>query len=137
MRSMTLYRAIVSLPDHMTEYARRAQERIVFFDLPVGKNAGRHLEQILSAVWGIDTAGWVECGFIYNINSEHELLSEHAFGAADTGDLRLFETGAYGGNVIYADLDDVDLFVPPCVRARLSLALAKLKPAASGEKGGA
>lgn len=123
-----LHRAIVSLPQHMTERDKPLQERIVFFEVPAGTDVGRgeYLEKLLAVTWGIDTTNWCENGYLYNINTTQDLYS-YAFGLEDTGELRLFETGcggdlmpAIGPNRIhYARAADVDMFVPPKVAARL------------------
>jgi hypothetical protein len=42
-----LHRAIVSLPEHMTERDHPMQERIVFFETPSSDTCARHLEQLL------------------------------------------------------------------------------------------
>lgn len=120
-----LHRAIVSLPNHMTERDRPLQERIVFFEAPSSAGAAAHLEQLLAAAWCIDTANWCDNGYIYNINSVNELYA-HAFGGELTGELRLFEVGAGGDEfgvgpdrIHYARAWDVDFFVPPRVAGRL------------------
>lgn len=123
----TLHRAIVSLPPRMTEPDRPLQERIVFFESPTGPSrSGEHLEKLLAAAWCVDTTGWCERGFIYNINTAAEQYS-YAFGPESTGELRLFETGRGGevglavvrDRIHYARAADVDLLVSPRVAARL------------------
>lgn len=115
-----LFRAIVSLPDHMCESGNLFQERIVFFEAPyiVGER-GRHLEKLLSTAWYADTRNWLENGTIYNLCSSHE-LRENAFGPEGSGDLRLFEVGGGQGGIgpdriHYARLANIDLFVTPKV----------------------
>jgi len=130
-----LHRAIVSLPQHMTERDRPLQERIVFFEVPAShrsrgaftsSGSGEHLERLLATAWCIDTTNWCENGYLYNINTAQELYG-NAFGHEATGELRLFETGCGGetfpaigpGRIHYARAGDVDLFVPPRVVTRL------------------
>lgn len=116
-----LHRAVVALPDAMGEPGRGYQERIVFFEAPHGADAATHLEYLLAATWCIDTAGWCERGFIYNIRDIGELMERPATGAAR--ELQLLEIGWGGGvgpdNSHYARTDDVDLFVTPRVAKRL------------------
>ncbi len=122
-----LHRAIVSLPPRMTEPDRPLQERIVFFEAPtVPGCSGKYLENLLAAAWCVDTSGWYEKGFVYNINTAAEQFS-YAFGPESTGELRLFETGRGGevglavgpDRIHYARATDVDLLVSPRVAARL------------------
>jgi hypothetical protein len=91
-----LHRAIVSLPEHMTERDHPMQERIVFFETPSSDTCARHLEQLLAAAWCVDTKEWCENGYIYNVHSAYDMKRD-AFGDAETGELYLFEIGA-GGN---------------------------------------
>lgn len=115
-----LYRAIVTLPRHLCERDLPLQERIVFFEGPLCGKA-QHLAQLLMQVWGTDTAGWCESGFIYNISSARELVAENL---SDDLDARLLEIGRGGETRIhYAAPADVDLFVTPRVHARLLSAL--------------
>lgn len=121
-----LHRAVVALPDAMGERDRGYQERIVFFEAPRLADFAGHLERLLAAAWCIDTRGWCERGFIYNIRSLGELMERPAVGA--TRELQLLEIGWGGGvgpdNAHYARTDDVDLFVTPRVAARLRELLA-------------
>ncbi|KUZ96509.1 hypothetical protein WI40_02275 [Burkholderia ubonensis] len=86
-------------------------------------SAATHLEQLLAAAWGVDTRGWTERGFIYNLFDSRELV-ERAVGAAAAGELRLFEIGAGPDRLYYARAADVDLFVTPRVAARLRALIA-------------
>lgn len=122
-----LHRAIVSLPPRMTEPDRPLQERIVFFEAPTTPcRSGEYLEKLLAAAWCVDTTGWCERGFIYNINSAADQYS-YAFGQESSGELRLFETGRGGevglavgqDRIHYARAADVDLLVSPRVATRL------------------
>lgn len=126
-----LYRAIVSLPSHMTERDQPLQERIVFFESPSSEGCCQYLEELLAKVWCIDTDGWCDSGYIYNVHSADELRRNSYSGSDQPADLKLFEVGA-GGNGIYAVGPDqihyarghgVDLFVTPRVAARLREAL--------------
>lgn len=125
-----LYRAVVSLPSHMTERDQPLQERIVFFEAPSIEGRVRYLEELLAKVWCIDTEGWCESGYIYNIYSADE-LRRNSFSSGQANDLQLFETGAGGmgievigsDRIHYARSDRVDLFVTPRVAARLRAAL--------------
>lgn len=114
---LTLYRAVVALPDNMAVQPR--QERIVFFET-CPKNAGARLEVMLGALWGADTEGWLERGLIYNLWSEKELFCS----SEGKGDTRFFETGWSSANgIYYANPADIDMFVTPRTRARLDKAL--------------
>jgi hypothetical protein len=124
-----LYRAIVSLPEHMTNGA--LEERIVFFESKSDQGVGAYLETLLATVWCIDTNDWCENGYIYNINSARELHEHSVNDSAGPSDLMLFETGG-GGNGIeaigpnrthYAQADAVDMFVTPRVARALRVAL--------------
>lgn len=124
-----LYRAIVSLPHGMANGA--LEERIVFFETQAEQGAGRCLEELLSKVWCIDTRGWCEDGFIYNVNSARELHSYSVDDENGPHDLMLFETGGGGTGIEaigpnrthYAQADTVDMFVTPRVARRLRDAL--------------
>lgn len=134
-----LYRAIVSLPQPMTSGA--LEERIVFFESKSDQSIGAYLEGLLERVWCVDTKGWCEAGFIYNINSAREL---HASSFNDEGgpsDLMLFETGSGGDGIEaigpnrthYAQADVVDMFVTPRVARRLRDALDAIELARADE----
>ena len=122
-----LHRAIVSLPDRLAERDRGMQERIVFFEVPLGLDRGQHLEQLLAMAWCVNTRDWCAEGYIYNIDSARERLNEASYDSAETGELRLFETGCGGDSewavgpdcIHYARTRDVDIFVTPRVGARL------------------
>lgn len=86
-----LYRAIVTS-------ALRDREAVVFFEAPVHRERLDHVEQLMSVVWDVP-AHDIEA---YNVHSAEELL-ERGFGDAETGDLRLFETGWSEGRPLYAD----------------------------------
>lgn len=145
-----LYRAVVSLPQNMTERDRPLQERIVFFEVLGSKSdLGTHLEKLLASAWCIDTNGWCESGYIYNIHSVQDMY-QYAFGDETTGELRVFETGCGGedgvghNRIHYARAGDVDLFVTPRMAARLHELLdmidtlyASAKAARHEAKGGA
>lgn len=125
-----LYRAIVTLPNFMAERDQPYDERIVFYEAPGKEDYGRHLEALLAKTWCLDTINWCHQGFIYNIYSAEELLSERSK-AGQENDLALFEIG-WGGKGIdavgpeaihYARKGRVDLFVTPRVARRLQDAL--------------
>lgn len=125
-----LRRAVVSLPEHMCTRNRPLQERTLFYELPSffhlqpRPDIGRHLEQMLALVWGENTTGWCDAGYIYNDYSSQELLDR----ACDAGDseLYLFEIGVglncgIGAQQIgYARRADCDFFVKPTLAARLT-----------------
>jgi hypothetical protein len=134
-----LYRAFVSLPKHMAGEA--LEERIVFFESKSEKGVGAHLEALLEKIWCVDTTGWCEDGYIYNINSARELHEQSLNDTAGPSDLMLFETG-WGGNGIeaigpnrthYAQADVVDMFVTPRVARRLRDALDAIELARADE----
>lgn len=134
-----LYRAIVTLPQHMASGA--FEERIVFFESKSDQSAGLCLESLLEKVWCVDTKGWCEDGCIYNINSARELHESSLNDEGKPSDLMLFETGA-GGNGIeaigpnrthYAQADMVDMFVTPRVARRLRDALDAIELARADE----
>lgn len=117
-----LYRAIVSLPLHMCDRDRPLQERRVFFDCPTAINPCARLETLLALAWNIDTAGWGEIGYIYNIYEASELIAQND---ADD-DTALFECQWGCEGTRHVASCDVDYFVPPLVRARLEAALARV-----------
>lgn len=118
-----LYRAIVSLPPRMCERDRPLQERWVFFDCPTAcNNPCTRLEALLALAWNVDTAGWGEAGYIYNICAARELIDR---GDADD-DTALFECEWGCEGTKHVAPGDVDYFVPPLVRARLEAALARV-----------
>ena len=126
-----LYRAIVSLPQHMCDRARPLQERWVFFDCCNSRPAEK-LEVVLATVWGTDTHGWADAGFIYNVVEASELIDQND---ADD-DTALFECGWGIDSTQYVAPGDVDFFVTPTVRALLEAALARVTPP-KAEEGGA
>jgi hypothetical protein len=121
-----LRRAIVGLPKWLAEPDEPIQERIVFFESPLANGAGKYLQDLLGQVWCLDTADWLEQGYIYNVHSAADLLRD-SFSPAAPGDLYLFETGCGGDSmhavgpnrVHYARANTVDLFVRPRVARRL------------------
>lgn len=125
-----LYRAVVSLPDHM----RLTKEiplnvRIVFFIAPHCFRPSKVLKELLQIAWDVETTRWEERGNIYNIETAMDLIAQ---GTSEDKDSRLFETGWGTGGTAYADPAQVDLFVPPVLKTRLQAALNSLD-----EKGGA
>ena len=133
-----LYRAIVSLPQHMA--SEGLDERIVFFESNTEQGVGAYLEGLLAMVWCVETKGWCEDGYIYNINSARQ-LHEQSFNDGEPSDLMLFETGG-GGNGIeaigpnrthYARANSVDMFVTPRVARRLRDALEAIELARADE----
>lgn len=133
-----LYRAFVSLPQHMASEA--LDERIVFFESKTEQGVGTYLEGLLAMVWCVDTKGWCEDGYIYNISSARE-LHEQSFNDGEPSDLMLFETGAGGSGIEaigpnrthYARADSVDMFVTPRVARRLRDALEAIDLARADE----
>lgn len=134
-----LYRAIVSLPQSMA--SGPFEERIVFFESKSDQSVGAYLESLLERVWCVDTKGWCEDGFIYNINSARELHESSFNDERGPSDLMLFETGAGGDGIEaigpnrthYAQADGVDLFVTPRVARRLRDALDAIELARADE----
>lgn len=126
-----LYRAMVCLPETLSS---SLHERIVFFETPtLATQPAAHLTQLLATLWHIPPGDLDPC--IYNVYSERELLDSHAFGPADSGNLRLLETGC-GGDVApavgaerihYAAARDIDLFVSPRNTARIHAALEAIE----------
>jgi len=118
-----LYRAIVSLPPELCPLDEPLHERIVFFDGPRTDPAD-HLETLLAHAWNIQTTGWAEAGFIYNISPAFDLTQE---GLSEDPGARLFEL-SWGGpeGIGYADPARVDLFVAPVLKARLQANLEQL-----------
>lgn len=129
----SLHRAIVDLPDDMTERDRPIQCRIVFFEVPAGAHASSHLAKVLSAAWCVDAVALAERGLITNVQSAQELLHENGIDAPD--DLGLFVTGTGGPSLPavgperlhYARTHDVDLFTTPRVVTRLQELLAAIE----------
>lgn len=119
-----LYRAIVSLPQSLLPRDEPLHERIVFFDGPRDEREHEHLEALLRHAWNIDTSGWSEQGYIYNVQSAYGLTEQNE--SADL-DARLFEL-SWGGpeGIGYANPDRVDLFVNPVLKARLLAVLNRL-----------
>ncbi|MCE1194094.1 MAG: hypothetical protein LWW96_18255, partial [Acidovorax sp.] len=117
-----LFRAIVSLPESMCERDRPLQERWVFFDCPTAAQPGSRLEALLALAWNIDTTGWCDRGFIYNVAEASQLIAQ---GDADD-DTALFEC-EWGGSegTKHVPLHEVDFFCTPRVRARLEVALSQ------------
>lgn len=134
-----LYRAIVSLPQHMASGA--LEERVVFFESKSDQGVGGHLEALLEKVWSVNTKGWREDGYIYNINSARELHEQSINDSDGPSDLMLFETGAGGTGIEaigpnrthYAQADVVDMFVTPRVSRRLRDALEAIELARADE----
>jgi hypothetical protein len=118
-----LYRAIVSLPESMCGRDRPLQERWVFFDCPGNELPSAWLENLLALTWNINTRGWCNQGFIYNVEAAPDVIAQ---GDADD-DTALFEC-AWGGSegVEHVQPADVDFFCTPRVRARLEAALARI-----------
>lgn len=128
-----LHRAIVDLPNGMTEPDRPLQSRIVFFEAPDDAHPSSHLYKVLSAAWCVDAVDLAQRGFITNVQSAQELLHECGFEAP--GELGLFVTGAGGAalpavgpeRLHYARTHDVDLFTTPRVATRLQELLATIE----------
>lgn len=115
-----LYRAIVSLPEHMCEAGRPLQERWVFFDCPASEDPGAWLERLLALAWNINTTGWGASGCIYNVQHARELIAQND---ADD-DTALFECAWGSEGTQHVEPHEVDYFCTPRVRARLETALA-------------
>ena len=128
-----LYRAIVSLPDSMCERDRPLQERWVYFDCPIGVIPCNRLEALLQLAWNINTAGWRDRGYIYNVVEASALIAQND---ADD-DTALFECEWGSAGTKHVPLHDVDFFCTPRVRARLELALLNAHVGAALEGGAA
>lgn len=136
--NLNLHRAIVSLPERLSERDRYGQDRVVFFEPPRGVHAGAHLAQILTLAWGL-TEDDHHAGCIYNVCAEGEVLND--YGIDDSaGDMRLFATGSGGKvgglrfgtdpvRIHFARAADVDLFVTPRTHKRLAAALNSIEVA--------
>jgi hypothetical protein len=142
LASGILHRAIVTPPQRMRERGQSMQDRVVFFEAPIGVNAGQHLEALLKSAWCVDTAHWCEDGYIYNIDTARERLREHySSGSDENPELRIFEVGCGGDGptavgpdlVHYARAKDVDLFVCPRVASRLRTHLSAIEAAYAAE----
>lgn len=116
----SLFRAVIGSRLHDCEF-------VVFFDCPTGEPPACHVEDMVAAVWDVDTQDLD----IYNVYSERELIAQ-AIAGADAGDLRLFEVGAYQGLPIYADPSRTLMLVRPSTQMRLTAAQI-LVPAAVNE----
>lgn len=127
---LTLYRAVVALPDSMAVWPR--QERVVFFEAPKGRNLAT-VVNLLTWAWRVPAEDWLRDGLIYNMWSEQELY----YNSVGEGDTRLFEIG-WGGtkSVTHANPADIDLFVTPCTRARLDKALLAIANSDKTRRGG-
>lgn len=102
-----LYRAIVISRSH-------AEEVAVFFEAP-REQRHDHLQRLLHLAWQVSAEDLT----IYNLNSAHELLNEWALGEAETGDMRLFESGFCDDAVIYHDPLRTLMLVSPATLKRL------------------
>lgn len=123
---MTLHRAIITLPEFLSEPNTPAPERVVFFD-SAPYSAYRRLEQLADTVWRVASSSWGQVCFLQDLVSEDSLLGANAKGSAETGDLRLLELGtsffdARGAR--YATAEETVLLVDPRNHARLTKALA-------------
>lgn len=116
-----LYRAIVSLPEHMCAADRPLQERWVFFDCPSTEQPSARLETLLALAWNTDTAGWTEHGLIYNTGYAPDVIAEQD----GDDDSALFVCASGGDGIEYVAACDVDYFCTPRVRARLEAALLR------------
>ena len=122
-----LHRAIVDLPESLSEPGRPAQTRVVFFEAPADGSPSSHLIKLLSIAWCMDAHDLAQRGMLTNVRTATELLEE-GFGSVETSEMRVLETGA-GGHALpavgpdrihYARRGDVDLFTTPRVAARLN-----------------
>lgn len=118
---LVLYRAVVDSRKHN-------MEMVVFFE---AARERRHevLNHLLHTAWAVDVEADVQA---YNVCSEQELITDHAWGDACTGDLRLFECGTGPAGVCYVQPWRVQFFVNPTTLQRLLLAYwqVPLQPAA-------
>ena len=106
----SLFRAVIGSRLHDCEF-------VVFFDCPTGERPACHVEDMVAAVWDVETRDLD----IYNVCSEREVVAQ-AIGGPDAGDLRLFEVGAYQGLPIYADPSRTLMLVRPATQMRLTAA---------------
>lgn len=122
-----LFRAIVSLPQHLCPRSEPLHERIVFIDAPTRSHAAQRLTSVLDAAWSVESETWFDDGLIYNLQSAHDLVDE---GLSEALDARLFEL-SWGGpeQIGYAQPGRVDLFLAPVLKARLQAVLDTLPQA--------
>ena len=118
-----LFRAIVTLPQHLCPRSEPLHERIVFLDAPTRSHAAQRLASVLDAAWSVET--WFDEGLIYNLQSAHDLVNE---GLSEALDARLFEI-SWGGpeGIGYALPGRVDLFLAPLLKTRLQATLEALE----------
>jgi hypothetical protein len=96
----------------------------VFFEATHNQR-GQLLDHLLHAAWAVDVETDLDA---YNLCSESELLNEWALGEAETGDMRLFETGSSYGLPMYADPARTLMMVTPATLARLHAAQQRTLP---------
>lgn len=122
-----LFRAIVSLPQHLCPHSEPLHERVVFFDAPTRSHAVQRLVSLLDAAWSVESETWFDDGLAYNLQSAHDLVGEGLSAALDA---RLFEISWGGPEAIgYAQPGRVDLFLAPVLKARLLAILDTLPQA--------
>ena len=110
LANSSLFRAVIGSRLHDCEF-------VVFFDCPMGQPPASHVEDLVATVWHVG----VRDLDVYNVNSERELIEQAIAGPA-TGDLRLFETGAYQGHPMFADPSRTLFLVRPSTQMRLAAA---------------
>ena len=88
-----LFRAIVTLPQHLCPRSEPLHERIVFFDAPTRSHAVQRLTHLLDAAWSVESENWFDDDLAYNLQSAHDLVDE---GLSEALDARLFEI-SWGG----------------------------------------
>ncbi|MGK2899981.1 MAG: hypothetical protein ACSLE9_15075 [Burkholderiaceae bacterium] len=93
-------------------------ECVVFFESPSVPAAGARLATLLSEAWSAPK----DCIEAYNVRTEHELLSDWAFGDASTGDARLFEVSCGPNGIGYVEAARTLVLVRPATLRRLAQA---------------
>ena len=94
---------------YLTHCSFEEGEVVVFFDAASERDAWPTLQSLLAHTWRIN-ADQIDA---YNFFPEHELLGNHAYGDASTGDARLFESGGGPGGTSYIDPQRTLLLVRP------------------------
>ncbi|MCW5323714.1 hypothetical protein D5039_21990 [Verminephrobacter aporrectodeae subsp. tuberculatae] len=125
-----LFRAFVTLPEHMCPDGQPRHERVVFFEVFNKSNALIYLQPLLAHAWVQDTSDWVKHGYIHGI----ELVRTRQYnGLSENRDVRVFELDSNHKDCIrrdgvyYANPAQVDLFTSPKVQIRLRQALRSIE----------
>ena len=120
---MILHRAVAyMLQSATTPNSYRQPECTVFFEVPVGTDAGTHLRTLLGQAWGCPAD---EVDF-YNLWSEGELLA-HSVLPATAGDVRLLENG-WSHGPLFCCPQRTQMLVRPLTQLRLADARYRSRP---------